>query len=135
MDYLTKARRSEVMANVKGKNTGLEKAMFALLRYEKVKFKRHVRSLPGKPDIVFPVQKIAVFIDGDFWHGYKYRVWGTRLKPFWRSKIEMNIRRDRSNFAKLKKLGWTVLRIWGHEVKKRPEIALLKILFLLESRS
>lgn len=83
MDYLSKARRSEVMANVKGKNTSLEKAMFALLRHENVKFWRHVKALPGKPDIVFPSQKIAIFVDGDFWHGYKYSVWGHKLQPYW----------------------------------------------------
>ena len=135
MDYLTKARRSEVMASVKGKNTGLEKTMFTLLRLEKVKFKMHVKTLPGKPDIVFAKERVAVFVDGDFWHGYNYRLWGRKLKPYWRAKIETNMLRDRRNFTKLRRMGWTVVRVWGHEIKKRPYETLLKILFILASRT
>ena len=135
MDYLTKARRSEVRASVKGKNTGLEKTMFTLLRLEKVKFKMHVKTLPGKPDIVFAKERVAVFVDGDFWHGYNYRLWGRKLKPYWRAKIETNMLRDRRNFTKLRRMGWTVVRVWGHEIKKRPYETLLKILFILASRT
>ena len=73
--------------------------------------------LPGKPDIVLPEKNIAIFIDGDFWHGYRFPRWNRDLSPFWKKKIEGNRRRDRRNFAKLRRLGWRVIRIWQHQLK------------------
>jgi DNA mismatch endonuclease (patch repair protein) len=75
-------------------------------------------SLPGRPDLVFLAEKLAVFVDGDFWHGYRYPTWRLRLSPYWRSKIERNRARDRRNFAELRRRGWQILRIWEHAVAK-----------------
>jgi DNA mismatch endonuclease (patch repair protein) len=77
-----------------------------------------VQNLPGRPDLVFRKQQLIVFIDGDFWHGYRYPLWKSRLSPYWRAKVERNRKRDISNHRKLRRAGWHVIRIWEHEVKK-----------------
>jgi DNA mismatch endonuclease (patch repair protein) len=73
--------------------------------------------LPGKPDIVFTRARLAVFIDGDFWHGYRLSEWEHKLSDFWRTKIRATQQRDQMNQHALNQLGWSVLRIWQHEVR------------------
>lgn len=117
-DKLTPAQRSYCMSRVRGKNTSLEKTAFAVMRRNGVRFRKHVADLPGKPDIVIPEKKVALFLDGDFWHGYRFPAWRDSLSPFWRKKIESNIKRDRRNFARLRRSGWRVIRLWQHQVKR-----------------
>jgi DNA mismatch endonuclease, patch repair protein len=118
MDNLTKDQRSYCMSRVKNRDTDLE----ALVRSELFKrgwrFRKHVSSLPGTPDIVFVRQGVAVFVDGDFWHGYRFPAWRQSLSEFWLAKIQKNRMRDRKNFAKLRRLGWRVARVWQHEIKR-----------------
>lgn len=122
MDIVSVAVRSRMMAAVKSKNTSLEKLVFSELRRRGVAFQKHYHRLPGTPDIAFPNRKTAVFIDGDFWHGYRYPTWRQKIKSrFWRRKIEANRARDRRNFRKIRSLGWRVIRVWGHELRKDPE--------------
>lgn len=83
--------------------------------------------MPGKPDIVFPGKRVIVFLDGDFWHGYRFPAWKDELNKFWQDKIQRTRERDKRNFSKLRKLGWRVLRIWEHEVKKSVEYVALRI--------
>jgi DNA mismatch endonuclease (patch repair protein) len=115
---LTAHQRSYCMSRVKNRNTDLE----ALVRSELFKrgwrFRKHVSSLPGTPDIVFVRQGVAVFVDGDFWHGYRFPRWEASLSEFWITKIQKNRKRDRRNFAKLRRLGWRVARVWQHEIKR-----------------
>ena len=106
------------MASVKSKDTNLEVMVRSELKRRGLRFLKHVKSLPGCPDVVFPKQKLAVFIDGDFWHGYRFPTWQRTLPKFWREKIGKNRDRDRRNFAKLCRMGWRVLRIWQHEVER-----------------
>lgn len=116
------------MAAIKSKNTAFEVKIFRALKKEKIVFKKHYKKIFGSPDIAFPDKKIAIFLDGDFWHGYQFAKLKKRLpKKFWLTKIENNIRRDRRNRAKLRRLGWKVLRIWEHEIKKNPERIIGKI--------
>lgn len=120
------------MSNIRSKNTAVEKVVFKALRKNGIYFQKHYEKAPGNPDIALPKKKIAIFIDGDFWHGYKHAVLKQRLpKKYWLKKIEDNIKRDRKNRAKLKREGWKVLRIWEHEIKKNSEKAILKIINLL----
>ena len=106
------------MASVKGKNTDIELLVFRELRRRGVRFRKHYRWAPGTPDVAFLPSKVAVFIDGDFWHGYRYPAWRKKIKStFWRNKIESNRARDRRNFARLRGKGWRVLRFWGHQVR------------------
>lgn len=95
------------------------------------RFRKNYKGVPGQPDVAFVLRKIAIFIDGDFWHGYRYDKEKSKLPKFWRDKIERNIKRDQRNRRLLKKQGWTYLRFWEHEVKKNPEKCILKIKLLL----
>jgi len=123
------------MAAVKSKNTSLERLVFSALRKAGLRFQKHYRRAPGSPDIAFPKRKIAIFIDGDFWHGYGYSKWRHKINSeFWRDKIETNIRRDKRNFAKLRREGWRVLRIWQHDLKKKPEATLQRIVEFISSQ-
>ena len=104
------------MARVRSKDTGIELAVRSALHAMGLRFRKHARWLPGTPDIVFPRQKVAVFIDGDFWHGWQFSRWRHKLTPQWAQKIDANRRRDRRNFARLRRQGWLVLRVWEHDV-------------------
>ena len=93
-----------------------------------IKFQTNAISIRGKPDIVFQKDKVCVFLDSNFWHGWYYPRWKHLLKnDFWREKIENNRKRDRKTTAYLKKNGWTVLRFWEHEIKKNPKKTIIKI--------
>jgi len=118
VDNLSKSQRSYCMSRVKGKDTSLETVVRSALHRQGYRFRKHVSSLPGKPDIVFPTRKVAVFIDGDFWHGWRFSQWRDKLSPWWRTKIEATRVRDQRNHRRLRFLGWTVIRIWQHEVEK-----------------
>ena len=74
--------------------------------------------MPGKPDIIFSKHRIAIFVDGCFWHGCSehYQIPGTNTE-FWNNKIEKNVKRDRKNNSNLRNMGWTVIRFWEHELK------------------
>ena len=115
-DTLTPYQRSYCMSRIKGKDTSLERAVRSKLHKEGFRFRKHVQSLPGKPDIVFPTAKVAVFIDGDFWHGWRFPRWRDNLPPFWADKIQQNRKRDRKNFRQLRRSGWRVLRVWQHQI-------------------
>lgn len=126
MDIYSKKKRSLIMSRVRSKNTKPEKLLFKLLREKGYRFKKH-HQIPGRPDIAFPDLKIAVFIDGEFWHGRDFNDWKNKLSPFWLKKIGDNIRRDKKNLKILKKRGWHILRFWDKEVLRNPEKALSKI--------
>jgi len=116
------------MSKIRNKETKIEKMVFKYLRENKVYFQKHYNWASGKPDIALPRKKKAVFIDGDFWHGYKFEKSKGRLpKKYWIQKIEGNVKRDKRNRAKLKREGWEVLRIWEHQLEKREEKYLEKI--------
>jgi len=82
----------------------------------------------GNPDFVIPRKRIAVFCDGDFWHGYRYFEKKKPAKKFWRDKIERNMGRDRLVSRKLRREGWSVQRFWEHDIEKRHEFCKRKIL-------
>lgn len=133
-DIFTKEKRSEIMSKIRGKDTKVEllfrKALSAKVYPKGYRYRLHYRKIPGSPDVVFVNRKIAIFIDGDFWHGRGYgKEGGMKLrKKFWRDKIETNIRRDRRVNRQLKKLGWTVLRFWETDVRKNREKSVEKVM-------
>lgn len=92
------------------------------------RYRKNYKGVPGRPDVAFVKQKIAIFVDGDFWHGYKYKERSKKYAPFWKKKIESNMKRDQKNRRALKKMGWTYMRFWEHEIKKSPETCIKKIL-------
>ncbi|MEA3463598.1 MAG: very short patch repair endonuclease [Patescibacteria group bacterium] len=119
MDVFSKKKRSEIMSKIRSKDTKIEILVFRELRKRGIYFQKHYKRAIGNPDIALPRKKKAIFIDGDFWHGYQFSKFKKRLpKKYWLAKIEKNIKRDKINRAKLKKDGWDVLRIWEHEIIK-----------------
>lgn len=132
-DNLTPEQRSRCMSRVRNRDTDLEAIIRSGLHARGYRFYKHVKSLPGSPDIVFTKVKIAVFIDGDFWHGYRFPVWEHKLKEFWRVKISENRKRDQKNFRKLRRMGWRVVRIWQHEIKADSELCITKIISAVEN--
>lgn len=106
------------MSRIKGKNTTPERYISSLLRAAELNFRKHDKTLPGCPDFVFPKAKVAVFVNGDFWHGWRSSVWQHRLPSFWRKKIAENRERDAKNFRKLQRLGWKSIRVWEHQVEE-----------------
>lgn len=119
----TKEKIKYNMSRVRNKDTALESVLCTeLIRYGITTFKRNDKSVFGKPDITFPARKIAVFCDGDFWHGYNWECAREEIKSnqeFWIAKIERNMRRDNDVTERLQREGWVVLRFWGHEIKKK----------------
>ena len=106
------------MSRIRGKDTGPELAVRAALEYRGLRFETHVRGLPGCPDVVFREARVAVFIDGDFWHGFRFETWRDKLSEKWEAKIEANRKRDERNFRRLRREGWKVLRLWEHQVER-----------------
>lgn len=126
----TTRSRSELMKKIRSVNTEPER----ILRKElwKLGFRYRLNSvkLPGKPDIVFNKFKVVVFVDGEFWHGYKWKKKKPKIKAnrkYWIPKIERNMKRDRLYNRELNKLGYTVLRFWEQQVRKDLSTCLVKI--------
>lgn len=118
-DVLSPEQRRLNMSRIRGKNTRPEMRLRTALHMRGLRFRLHRKDLPGSPDIVFVRQKVAVFVDGCFWHGCPAH--GARPQTnaeFWSEKIEKNRARDSRASRELKHLGWTVLRIWEHELKR-----------------
>jgi len=117
-DNLTPEQRSYCMSRIKGKDTGLEVRVRSALHRRGLRFRKHVKELPGRPDIVFSKARVAVFVDGGFWHGYRFPSWEDKVSDFWKKKINKNRGRDAANHRKLRRMEWTVIRLWQHEVEK-----------------
>lgn len=114
-DVYSKAKRSEIMAKIKGKHTSPEICLARLLKELGFKPERHRKDLPGSPDVVLSRNKVVLFVNGCFWHGHKNcsrASLPSTNRIFWRTKIEKNVRRDASQRRKLRKLGWHVLTFW-----------------------
>ena len=115
-DRLTPEQRKRAMSRVRSKGTGIEVSVCKAVFARGLRYRKNVKGLPGTPDIVFAGPKVAVFVDGDFWHGWRFPAWRNKLNSYWVQKIESNRRRDRLNFARLRRRGWIVIRVWGHQV-------------------
>lgn len=127
MDVHTKAQRSYNMSRIKSENTKPELVMFKMLEREECEFEKHY-PIAGKPDIVFPDCKVAIFIDGEFWHGKDFKLTKRTMSPFWLKKIGDNIKRDRRNTRVLRSEGWHVIHFWGRHVTKNPEKSFRRVI-------
>jgi DNA mismatch endonuclease (patch repair protein) len=116
------------MSRIRGKNTWPERTVFRALRAKGVRFSRHARDLPGSPDIVFRDARLAVFVHGDFWHGWRFPAWEGKLRPFWRKKIAGNRARDRACRRRLRRAGWQVVVLWQHQIDADLDAAIGQIL-------
>lgn len=126
-DIMSPEKRSAVMARIRGRDTKPELVVAALLREAGLAFESHVRGLPGRPDFVLQNEQLAILVDGDFWHGWRFPLWRDKLSPAWEAKIEANRMRDRRNMRALRRLGWTVIRLWEHQIKRDPQACLGRI--------
>ena len=132
---MTREQRSNAMKRVKLKNGSLEKLIQRELRLHGLRFSRHVRKLPGRPDIVFPCERVAVFVDGNFWHGWRLPAWEHKLSSFWRDKLRANRARDLRNFCRLRRLGWRVVRLWQHQLTSNLNDCVRRVEAALRERS
>jgi DNA mismatch endonuclease (patch repair protein) len=126
-DNLTREQRSFTMSRIRSKDTTPELTIRRLVHGRGLRFRKHKDGLPGRPDLVFAAAKVVVFVDGDFWHGWRFPAWRDKLGDYWKEKIARNRRRDRRNCQTLRRAGWLVIRIWEHEVKSDAEACVDRI--------
>jgi len=129
-DVFTKAKRSDVMSRIRGKgNQATEIRLMKILRKHKITgWRRHSKRVTGCPDFSWSKERVAVFVDGCFWHGCaKHYQLPRNNRAFWRKKIEGNKKLDKRVTRILRSRGWRVIRIWEHSLEKRPESVIILI--------
>lgn len=123
------------MSAIRSTNTRIELAVRSVLWKRGYRFRKNDQRFPGKPDITFPTEKVAVFCDSDFWHGRDWELLKVRLqtnRDYWVPKIERNRQKDALVTEELKALGWTVIRIWESDIKKDPDGAVDDIVQMVQ---
>lgn len=124
VDLLTSERRSWNMSQIKGRNTRPELRLRSLLHRAGFRFRLHAKQLPGRPDVVLPKYRTAIFVHGCFWHrhpGCRNTTTPSTRREFWQEKFDGNVRRDARNRAALEATGWTVVTVWECELKTDAE--------------
>lgn len=133
------ALSSLIKSRNKSKNTRAELILRHHVWNLGLRYRLHVKDLPGKPDLVFHSAKVVVFCDGDFWHGRNWKKLKKDLKyrknaQYWIQKIETNIKRDIIQTKALQRIGWYVVRCWETDILKNPSVAAQNIFRLIKSR-
>jgi len=128
------------MRRNKAKDTAPEILLRKALWSRGLRYRLHVSQLPGKPDIVFSRERVAVFVDGDFWHGRNWEELEKKLKrranaEYWIAKIRYNRDRDREQRRALEEHGWTVIRLWETDIAQNVEEAVETVVAALERES
>ncbi len=118
-DIFSKQKRSEIMSKISGKETKPEITVRKFLFAHGFRYRKNVKDLPGKPDIVLPKYKTVIFINGCFWHGHNCPAGKLpeSNREFWEKKINENKKRDKKNYQKLREKGWKVIIIWECQLK------------------
>ena len=133
--FYTTKKRSKIMSKIRGKNTKPELLFRKALWKQNVRYRIDNKKLPGKPDVSIQKYKLAIFIDGEFWHGYN---WNERRetiqsnRKFWIPKIERNMQRDEEVNQQLTDLGYTVFRFWEGDIKTELDKCINDILVFLD---
>lgn len=125
-DTFSKVERSRIMRAVHSKGTSAEQKCERLLRSLRISFARHVSDLPGQPDFVLSSSRVAVFVNGCFWHAHKnckYAMLPTSNVHYWREKIHRNQRRDRRVRDALRRAGWRTAVIWECRLREAKSVA------------
>lgn len=133
----TPEQRSRLMSRIRSTDTKPELMLRRALWALGYRYRKDVKSLPGKPDIAIKKYKVAVFVDGEFWHGYNWAEKKPRIqrnREYWIPKIERNMQRDRQNTQALQDKGWTVFRFWEQRLKKDFNTCLEAVVEELERR-
>ena len=127
-DVFTKRKRSEVMSRIRGRgNRETEQALASLLRQQGITGWRRHPNMFGRPDFVFRARRLAVFVDGCFWHCCaRHSKLPTNNREFWQKKLKGNVERDRLVTKTLRAKGWRVLRVWEHDLKRRGQARCLR---------
>jgi DNA mismatch endonuclease (patch repair protein) len=136
LDRLDEATRSRVMASVPGQGSRLERSFEELLTPEEVSECRwHAGELAGRPDVAFDSHSLVIFVDSCFWHGCPKHVRMPRSnRAYWLRKIERNAVRDRAVSGRLRRDGWSVMRVWEHDLKDAPSRVRARLSRMLEAR-
>jgi DNA mismatch endonuclease, patch repair protein len=126
MDKVTRAERSALMSRVRSKGSKPEMAVRSIVHGMGFRYRLHATNLPGTPDLVFVARKKIVLVHGCFWHGHHCR--SGRNRPathteYWNATLERNMKRDRANAARLRRLGWQVLSVWECQVRETELLA------------
>lgn len=131
MDKVSKEKRSEIMRRVRSSDSVIEFELRALLRSHGLRYRKNVAKLFGKPDIVFKKTKLVVFVDSCFWHGCKRhgRIPSSN-RTYWEQKIHRNRLRDTAVNRYYKKSGWSIFRVWEHDLRAAPNEVADKIVSL-----
>lgn len=114
-DVVDRKTRSRMMAAITGRNTAPERIVRSFLHRAGLRFRLHRRDLPGRPDLILPRYRTAVFVHGCFWHrhtGCRFATTPASNKEFWARKFEENVRRDRRTIRTLRRAGWRVIVVW-----------------------
>ncbi len=136
--FETTSERSKLMSKIRAKDTKPEVLLRKMLWNAGIRYRKNVKKLPGTPDIVIGKHKLALFIDGEFWHGHNWEEKKKKLKTnkeYWIPKIEKNIARDYDASQKLEYMGYKVMRFWQHEIMKNPGACYLKIIETIENEN
>lgn len=126
VDHVDQAKRSLIMAAVHSEGTGPEKVVGRLVHRLGYHYRQHVKTLPGRPDLVFAARRKVIFVHGCFWHrhrGCRYATSPKTRRRFWEAKFARNVARDRRNKRELRRMGWAVLTVWQCELKKPERLA------------
>ncbi len=118
--FYTTKKRSKIMSKIRGKNTKPELLFRKALWAKDVRYRVDNRNLPGRPDVSIVKYRLAIFIDGEYWHGHNWEERRPKIKTnkdFWIPKIERNMQKDREVNRSLEEMGYTVFRFWESEVK------------------
>lgn len=115
----------KIMAAIPSKNTRPEVLLRKALWKEGIRYRINYKKIPGKPDIAITRHKIAIFCDGDFWHGHNWAIRGygsfeqelSRYNDYWKEKLLRNVERDEENNRAIRSMGWTVIRFWESDIK------------------
>jgi DNA mismatch endonuclease (patch repair protein) len=136
--FYTTKKRSKIMSKIRGKNSKPELLFRKALWAKGVRYRVNTKQLPGRPDISIKKYKLAIFIDGAYWHGYNWDERKTKIKTnraFWVPKIERNIQRDQEVNRQLEDMGFTVFRFWEHEIKNNLDTCINDVMVYLQTQS
>jgi len=135
--FYTSKKRSRTMSRIRSKDSKPEMILRRALWAKNIRYRLHEKSLPGKPDIAIKKYRLAIFVDGEFWHGFDWENRRERIRSnrrFWIPKIERNMQKDERTNRALRSMGYTVFRFWSQDVLKNLPAVLNQIELYLESR-